>query len=143
MRLVFFCILFSILFFIECSSGAKKPVENGKEESTTTTVQEESNANSADEYIKAAEGFINGDTFQVVISSLEGSHENAQDLARKRAVNLLIAEKGETFRSSDKIVIKELVDSKGKIVKSSGSIQGKTYFLFQVNSPGLKSSLKR
>ncbi|TGK26092.1 lipoprotein [Leptospira stimsonii] len=141
MRIVIFCIL-SIFVLIDCSSGAKKPVENGKEE-TTTTVQEESNANTADEYIKAAEGFVNGDTFQVVISSLEGSQENAQELARKRAINLLIAEKGETFRSSDKIVIKELVETKGKIVKSSGAIQGKTYFLFQVNSPGLRSSLKR
>ncbi|AOP34857.1 hypothetical protein A0128_13980 [Leptospira tipperaryensis] len=141
MRLVIFCIL-SILFFSNCSSGAKKPVANGKEESIPT-VQEESNANSADEFIKATEGFISGDTFQVVISSLEGSHESAQDLARKRAINLLIAEKGETFRSSDKVILKELVETKGKIVKSSGSIQGKTYFLFQVNSPGLKSSLKR
>lgn len=90
---------------------------------------EESNESSGDEFIKATEGFLNAD--------------GAQNLARKRALNLLIAEKGDKFRPSDKSVLKELVESKGQIIKSSGPIQGKIYFLFQISSPGLKTSLKR
>lgn len=138
-----FVLTFSVLFLIQCSSTSTKKPENETPKENKTTVQEESNEGAADEFTKAPEGFLSSDTFQVVISSLEGNADSAQDLARKRAINLLIAEKGESFRSSDKVVIKELVESKGKIVKHSGSIQGKTYFLFQVNSPGLKSSLKR
>ncbi|XDD51204.1 lipoprotein [Leptospira sp. WS92.C1] len=134
--------ILSVLMLYQCTLASKKTVESEKS-NQIKSVQEESSANPADEFIKADEGFLNGDVFQVVISSLEGTGENVQDLARKRAINLLIAEKGETFRSSDKAILKELVETKGKIVKSSGAIQGKTYFLFQIQSPGLKASLKR
>lgn len=138
-----FVLTFSFLFFFQCSSTSNKKPDPTTPKENKTTVQEESNDSTTDEFTKATEGFLGSDTFQVVVSSLEGNADTAQDLARKRAINLLIAEKGENFRSSDKVVIKELVESKGKIVKHSGSIQGKTYFLFQVNSPGLRSSLKR
>ncbi|EMY77159.1 hypothetical protein LEP1GSC060_2098 [Leptospira weilii serovar Ranarum str. ICFT] len=137
----FIAVLF--LLTVRCSSAPSPERKEVHPNKTTTTVMEESNESSADEFIKATEGFLNSDTFQVVVSALEGNADIAQDLARKRAINLLIAEKGDKFRSSDKALIKELVESKGKVVKSSGSIQGKFYFLFQVSSPDLKTSLKR
>ncbi|TGK29005.1 lipoprotein [Leptospira gomenensis] len=134
----------SVFSVLHCSTPKRTPVETPLQNPEHKSVQEESTSpNPDDEFVKATEGFLSGDVFQVVISSLEGSPEGAQELAKKRAVNLLIAEKGETFRPGDKAILKEIVETKGKIVKSSGSIQGKTYFLFQVNSPGLKSSLKR
>ncbi|EQA72624.1 lipoprotein [Leptospira noguchii] len=137
-----FSIITLLLSIYHCSSSTSTEMTNERPKKTTT-VMEESNESSGDEFIKAAEGFLNSDTFQVVVSSLEGNADEAQDLARKRALNLLIAEKGDKFRPSDKSVLKELVESKGQIVKSSGPIQGKIYFLFQISSPGLKSSLKR
>lgn len=135
-----FLVVVLFLLTVRCSSAPSSERENVH---SPKTVIEESNESSADEFIKAIEGFLNSDTFQVVVSSLEGNSDTAQDQARKRAINLLIAEKGDKFRPSDKAVIKELVESQGRIVKSSGSIQGKIYFLFQVSSPGLKSTLKR
>ncbi|EMJ93530.1 lipoprotein [Leptospira alstonii] len=132
-----------LLLTVRCSSAPSPERKEEHPKKTATTVMEESNESSADEFIKAAEGFLNSDTFQVVVSALEGNADVAQDLARKRAINLLIAEKGDKFRSADKALIKELVESKGKVVKSSGSIQGKFYFLFQVSSPDLKTHLKR
>ncbi|AVQ10545.1 Uncharacterized protein XB16_0193 [Leptospira santarosai] len=134
---------FIVLFLLTYRCSSAPELKNEHSSTTAKTVMEESNESSADEFIKAAEGFLNSDTFQVVVSSLEGDSDMAQDLARKRAINLLIAEKGDKFRPSDKAVIKELVESKGKIVKSSNSIQGKIYFLFQVSSPSLKTTLKR
>ncbi|MDV6235728.1 lipoprotein [Leptospira ellisii] len=139
-----FSFAISVLSFLHCPTPKRTVAEPPPQNPERKSVQEESTSpNPDDEFVKATEGFLSGDVFQVVISSLEGSPEGAQELAKKRAVNLLIAEKGETFRSGDKAVLKELVEAKGKIVKSSGSIQGKTYFLFQVQSPGLKASLKR
>lgn len=111
------------LLTVRCSSAPSSKIEN-----VHPPKMVESNE---DEFIKATEGFLNSDTFQVVVSSLEGNSDIAQDQARKRAINLLIAEKGDKFRPSDKAVIKELVESKGRIVKSSDSIQGKIYFYFK------------
>ncbi|EMY13967.1 hypothetical protein LEP1GSC043_2096 [Leptospira weilii str. Ecochallenge] len=82
------------LLTVRCSSAPSSERENAH---SPKTVMEESNESSADEFIKATEGFLNSDTFQVVVSSLEGNSDIAQDQARKRAINLLIAEKGTSF----------------------------------------------
>lgn len=106
-------------------------------------VSQESAPNEDDQFVKATEGFLNPSLYQVVVSSLDGNEPEALDLAKKRALNLFIAERGELFRPADRKFLKEIVDSKGKIVKTSKPINGKTYYLFHVAQQDLKIELKK
>lgn len=127
-------------FFSVCKTPTTK--ESGQTDTPKSVVQESAPAEE-DQFVKATEGFLNSSTYQVVVSSLEGNEREALELARKRALNLFIAEKGELFRPTDRKVLKELVDTKGKIARTSKPINGKTYYLFQISQPDLKIELKK
>lgn len=128
-----------ILSLVVC----KTPKKEDAPVSGTKSVVQESAPAEEDQFVKATEGFINSSTYQVVVSSLEGSEHEALELARKRALNLFIAEKGDLFRPTDRKFLKELVEMKGKIVKTSKPINGKTYYLFHISQPDLKIELKK
>lgn len=85
-----------LLSIYHCSSSPSTEIENERPKKTTT-VMEESNESSGDEFIKATEGFLNADTFQVVVSSLEGNADGAQDLARKGLLIFSLQKKETSF----------------------------------------------
>ncbi|MEI7013690.1 lipoprotein [Leptospira licerasiae] len=134
--------IFALLIVSLISVCKTSQTEEPKKE-TPKNVVEESAPTEDDQFVKATEGFINSSTYQVVVSSLDSNENEALDLAKKRALNLFIAEKGDSFRPTDRKFLKELVDSKGKIVKVSKPINGKTYYLFHVSQPDLKIEIKK
>ncbi|TGJ98930.1 lipoprotein [Leptospira langatensis] len=121
----------------------KTPQKEEPKTEPQKTVTQESVPTEDDQFVKAIEGFLNSSTYQVVVSSLDSNESEALDLAKKRALNLFIAEKGDLFRPTDRKVLKEIVDNKGKIVKVSKPIHGKTYYIFQVTERDLKMELKK
>lgn len=134
--------IFTILI-VSLISVCKTPQTEEPKKETPKNVVQESAPTEDDQFIKATEGFISSSTYQVVVSSLDGNEGEALDLAKKRALNLFIAEKGDSFRPTDRKFLKELVDSKGKFVKVSKPINGKTYYLFHVSQPDLKIEIKK
>ncbi|TGN03355.1 lipoprotein [Leptospira dzoumogneensis] len=131
------------LLIVSFISVCKTPQTEEPKKETPKNVVEESAPTEDDQFVKATEGFISSSTYQVVVSSLDGNENEALDLAKKRALNLFIAEKGDSFRPTDRKFLKELVDSKGKFVKVSKPINGKTYYLFHVSQPDLKIEIKK
>ncbi|PJZ69386.1 lipoprotein [Leptospira perolatii] len=131
-------ILALISAFFYCSSGGNR-VEVQEQKS----VVQESDHTAEDQFVKATEGFLDSSTYQVVVSSLESNEGDALELARKRALNLFIAERGDLFKPNDRKHLKEIVENKGKIVKTSKPIHGKTYYLFHVVETDLKTQIKR
>lgn len=132
--------LLGILVALSACTTTQK--EETKTEPSKSVIQE-SAPTEDDQFVKAVEGFLNPSLYQVVISSLDGNESEALDLAKKRALNLFIAERGELFRPTDRKFLKEIVDTKGKIVKTSKPIHGKTYYLFQISQPDLKVELRK
>jgi 16S rRNA C967 or C1407 C5-methylase (RsmB/RsmF family) len=101
---------------------------------------------SLDEWNKLNEGFLNRSVFQVKVSSLKPDKEEAlleaEEVAKKKATKLLIAEGVPYMTPESKVEIKILVEENGKIISDSVRIDDKYFFVFQVKKPALEIIVK-
>jgi hypothetical protein len=132
---------FLLLVLGNCSTTETKPGSSGR------TVLEDSklkDAPSEQEFEKLPEGFINSNTFQVVVSSLKSNPTDAESeglmVAKKKAFQMLLAYPKASVSSDGRKELKTLSES-GKIVRKSqpGS---KTYFVYQIHQTALETLVK-
>lgn len=126
-------VVIAVLFHFQCAS-----VDPGKktvlDESKTTPSQ------SSNRFESLPEGFLNGSTFQVVVSSLKTEMSTAEreatSVAKKKAFQMLQSHPKKTITPKGKEELKSISES-GKIT-SKGEVSGKKYFVYQITRPGLK-----
>ncbi len=101
---------------------------------------------SLDEWNQLTEGFLNRSVFQVKVSSLKADKDEAlleaEEVAKKKATKLLIAEGVPYMTPESKVEIKILVEEHGKITSDSVKIEDKYFFAFQVKKPALEIIVK-
>lgn len=115
-----------------------------KEETTRKTVAQESAKQTAETtqnpFEKLPEGFINANTFQVVVSSLKVNPKEAEEEARvvaeKKSFQMLQTYPQKPISPKGRIELKEISES-GNITQR-GKVGDKQYFVYQIQRPGLK-----
>ena len=145
---LFLILISSILALsaINCTNDKKETTSNtstsksvAEEASSTETVQES-------EYEKYPEGFINGNTFQVVVSSLKDDKSSASSealsVAKKKSLQILLTYPKVNLSSEGRKELKELSES-GKITKSSAYSNSRMYFVYQISKPSLEIYVKK
>ena len=144
MKQILTVFIFSAIFLSGCASGDKPRNETAKEPEKTEPKKTDST--DQEEFFHPKEGFITPSTFQVVVFSLKESSSEAKsdslDIAKKKSINLLISSAKQPLSPSGKTELKSLVEETGKITKESGKLDGKYYFIFQINKPGLQTYVK-
>ncbi len=130
-----FAILVSVLWVVAtCSSPP---------DTTSKTVLRESEGQSTPQtnpFERLEEGFINANTFQVVVSSLKidagQAEEEARTVAEKKSFQLLQTYPQKPLTPKGRTELKEISES-GKIVQR-GKVGDKKYFVYQIQRSGLR-----
>lgn len=130
------CLLvFLIGFIVNCASKEKTPKKTVLQESA-----QGSTATTQNPFEKLPEGFINANTFQVVVSSLKvnprEAEEEAKVVAEKKSFQMLQTYPQKPITPKGKSELKEISES-GKITQR-GKVGDKQYFVYQIQRPGLK-----
>ena len=138
-------LILSLILTLSCATG-KKEDPAVKPDNTTTQNTNLESKNDLEEFIHPKEGFVTGSIFQVVVFSLKPSGSEAKsdalDVAKKKSVNLLTAAAKQPLSSPGRTELKSLAEESGKIVKESGLIDGKYYYIYQIQKPGLQIYIK-
>ena len=133
-------IIVSLIFALSCATGKKDDAQ--KPDDSSTQNKNTTNNSNVEEFIHPKEGFLNGSTFQVVVYSLQSDNSTARsdalDVAKKKSVNLLISNAKQPLTGHGRTEIKSIVEESGKIIKESAQIEGKYYFIYQIQKPGLQ-----
>lgn len=110
---------------------------------TKKTVAQESNStksSSANAFESLPEGFINSNTFQVVVSSLKLDSQQAEveakTVAEKKSFQMLQTYPQKPLTPKGRIELKEISES-GKITQR-GKVGDKKFFVYQIQRSGLK-----
>ncbi len=92
------------------------------------------------------EGFVDSSTFQIKISSLKTSKtealEEAQDVAKRKALRMLLAEAIPNMSPEGKVDLRILIEEYGKIVADSEFAGEKYHFIYQIKRPALEIIVK-
>ncbi|MCB1176638.1 MAG: hypothetical protein KDK36_03570 [Leptospiraceae bacterium] len=153
-----------ILFSIGCNSAYEYRVVRKKKSNGTPTATREAKPQetapapvqvdpdalytykSLEEWNKVKEGFLNTATFQVKVTSLKSDRDaalaEANEVAKRKAVKLLIAEGVDFMSPESKVDIKILVEESGKMIADSEKLEERFYFVFQVKRPALEIIIK-
>ncbi len=138
-------ILVILVSVISCTAGKKNETTEKTEDPSNKTVNTTAKE-TLEEFTNPKEGFITQSIFQVVVFSLNESGVQAKsealDVAKKKSVNLLVSSARQPLSSQGRNEIKSLVEESGKITKESGLVEGKYYFIYQIEKPGLQIYIK-
>ncbi len=136
---------FSIIFTLNC---ANDKVQTPKENDSTSVVEEatKSETISENEYEKYPEGFIDSNTFQVVVSSLKedlsSASTEALSVAKKKSLQILLTYPKVNITPDGRKELKEISES-GKVVKTSSYTDSRMYFVYQISRPNLEAYVKK
>lgn len=101
---------------------------------------------SLEEWNRVPEGFLSRSIYQVKATSLKASREEAyleaEEVAKKKATRMLIAEGVPYMTPESKVEIKIFVEESGRMVSDSIVLDGKYHFVFQVKKPALEIIVK-
>ncbi len=130
-RIIAISIALSSLQYCASSESGKKTV---LEESKTT------DSKSTNQFESLPQGFINSNTFQVVVSSLKQDASQAESeatsVAKKKSFQMLQSYPKKPLTTKGRSELKSISES-GKITQK-GSVAGKRYFVYQISQTGLK-----
>lgn len=125
-------LLVALLGLIHCSSEK------------THVLVKQSPEKSVEDLESLPEGFINSNTFQVVVSSVNSDPKQAESeavtVAQKKSFQVLQTYVKQALTSEGKTELKEISES-GKITKKSLGSK-KSVFLYQIQKQGLESQVK-
>ena len=99
-----------------------------------------------EDWNRVPEGFLDGSTYQVKVTSLKPQREEAVqeaiEVAKRKAVAMLQKEGTTTKSPESKVEIKILVEEFGKLVAETDLIEDRRFFVFQVKRPALEIIVK-
>lgn len=126
---------------VHCSSPQAK---NDTKQKTVLDETKPTAPASDQEFEKLPEGFINPNTFQVVVSSLKSSPKDAESeavmVAQKKAFQMLQTYPKNALTIEGRKELKEISES-GKIVRKSPP-STRTYFVYQIQKTGLELQIR-
>jgi hypothetical protein len=121
-----------------------KDVEDGafptKQDSAKT--EQRLQRQSLSEWNSSKEGFLDSSTFQVKVSSLKTSRqealEEATEVAKRKILRMLVAEASPTMSPEGKIDLRILIEEYGRILSDTDFSGEKFHFIYQIKRPALE-----
>jgi PBP1b-binding outer membrane lipoprotein LpoB len=134
----------SLIGFTFCATEKKIEPTN-----PSNSVIDEANRNESvkeDEFEKYPEGFIDGNTFQVVVSSLKPESKDAEveaiSVAKKKSLQILLTYPKISLSDEGRKELKNISES-GKITKRSGYNNSRMYFVYQIQKSNIEIYIKK
>lgn len=142
---IFLLSSYSIIITLNC---ANDKVETPKVNDSTSVVEEATKTETVleNEFEKYPEGFIDSNTFQVVVSSLKEDLSTAStealSVAKKKSLQILLTYPKVNITPDGRKELKEISES-GKVVKTSAYTDSRMYFVYQISRPNLEVYVKK
>lgn len=142
---IFLLSSYSIIITLNC---ANDKVETPKVNDSTSVVEEATKTETVleNEFEKYPEGFIDSNTFQVVVSSLKEDISTAStealSVAKKKSLQILLTYPKVNITPDGRKELKEISES-GKVVKTSAYTDSRMYFVYQISRPNLEAYVKK
>ncbi|WP_411822226.1 lipoprotein [Leptospira sp. 'Mane'] len=133
--------LASLAIFFLSANGCKTPPKEEVKPKQETIIEEVVESPEVIEFIKAKEGFLNENLFQVAISSVltesEARKSEANAIAEQKALNLLKTYSPPNLSEKGRKELRE-ISKEGKLVDKNISQSGRYFFLYQIQKKDLK-----
>ncbi len=142
---IFLLSSYSIIITLNC---ANDKVQTPKVNDSTSVVEEATKTETVleNEFEKYPEGFIDSNTFQVVVSSLKedlsSASTEALSVAKKKSLQILLTYPKVNITPDGRKELKEISES-GKVVKTSAYTDSRMYFVYQISRPNLEAYVKK
>jgi len=142
---IFLLSSYSIIITLNC---ANDKVQTPKVNDSTSVVEEATKTETVleNEFEKYPEGFIDSNTFQVVVSSLKEDISTAStealSVAKKKSLQILLTYPKVNITPDGRKELKEISES-GKVVKTSAYTDSRMYFVYQISRPNLEAYVKK
>ncbi|MBE7411480.1 MAG: hypothetical protein L6Q54_10795 [Leptospiraceae bacterium] len=140
--------LLFLILILNCNTPKKEDSVKKEKSNSDSTNQnlDTTKKEELEEFISPKEGFVTQSVFQVVVFSLSDSLQEAKrealDIAKRKSINLLISNTRQPLSSQGRNEIKSIVEESGKITKESSRLEGKYYFIYKIEKPGLEILIK-
>ena len=144
-------LLLIILYSINCSNNPTTlRQENDSDDPPIVIDPKNDNKNqkllSLAEWNNSKEGFLDGSTFQVKVSSLKTNRnealDEAVDVAKRKSLRLLQAESNPNLTNDGRVDLKIIIEEFGKIISATDFVGEKYHFIFQIKRPALEIIVK-
>lgn len=98
------------------------------------------------EWNSSKEGFLDSSTFQVKVSSLKSSRqealEEATEVAKRKALRMLLTEAASNISPEGKVDLRILIEEYGRILSDTDFSGEKFHFIYQIKRPALEIIVK-
>jgi hypothetical protein len=144
-------LVISIFMQINCQSQSKvirdeKDLDESSLKSDARSDKISMRTTGITDWNSSKEGFIDSSTFQIKVSSLKTNKaealEEAHDVAKRKALRLLLTETIPNISSEGKVDLRILIEEYGKIIADSEFTGEKYHFIFQIKRPALEIIVK-